>query len=950
MKITQMKINGIEQPVGYLLEGIRASWKVTDTVSKKAVYVGLSVSADPDFRELLFHAEKDAVSSIETVIPLAPDPGTIYYWRVEVTGDAGDKATGISTFETGRMGRTWAAEWIAAPDEASCHPIFAKTFETAGSVRRARLYISAAGLFEAFLNGEKIQDEYLTPYLTNYERRLQVITLPAEDCLREGSNRLEIVLGRGWFSGLFGLELQRNNYGDRMAAIAELELIYDNGSRESILTDETWTVRGSDIRDSGIYDGETIDRLLYEGRENRERPVSVIREYRDGTRNLTKERLRDRLSLPVRVQETLPVREIIHTPAGETVLDFGQNLAGFVCFQADFERGTRILLEFGEILQQGSFYRGNYRDAVSEFRYISDGRKEEVRAHFTFFGFRYVRLSGWPGEPRASDFTGCVLYSSLSRSGWIETGHPGINRLYENTLWSQKSNFIDIPTDCPQRSERLGWTGDAQVFSPTAGYHMDTRAFFHKYICDLRDEQSILGGAVPNYIPNLGHKTDAGPVWGDAGTILPWNLYRYYGSLDELEQHFSMMRDWLDWLVRQDDADSHKAKRLCDFGFTFGDWLALDGPTETSFKGSTDDCYVSTAYYCHSAELVRDAAGLLAQKAEREGRAQAAERYSRLRKVYERLAEEIRSAVLNEYFTPSGRLSVDTQTGLILALKFGLGADREKLVAQLRTRLKKDLYRIKGGFVGAPLLCTVLAENGMTDIAYDFLFHEQFPGWLYEVNLGATTIWERWNSVLPDGSVSPTGMNSLNHYSYGSVMEFVYAYAAGIRPVTPGFAEALIAPEPDARLRFVRAAYDSAAGRYESGWTLHEDGTLTVSAVIPFGAKATVILPSDPEHRTLSLEAGSYCWSYRPQKDLRTIFGWDTPIRKAAEFPAALAILARLTPPLAGMCHDPEMGCHSFRDVAEMTYIPVDPAGLRQAVSELSELRHGDLCRNPNGP
>ena len=371
----------------------------------------------------------------------------------------------------------------------------------------------------------------------------------------------------------------------------------------------------------------------------------------------------------------------------------------------------------------------------------------------------------------------------------------------------------------------------------------------------------------------------------------------------------------------------------------FGDWLALDGATETSFKGSTDDTYVASVYYCASSHIAGKAAGILRDRAAAQGDREEAGRYAEDCASFLALSAEIKDAILEEYFTPSGRLAVDTQTALILALQFGIFRDRETVVQQLKTRFRKDLYRIRGGFAGAPQMCAVLADNGMADYAYDFLFGESFPGWLYEVNLGATTIWERWNSVLPDGTIADNEMNSLNHYAYGSVAEFLYAYAAGIRPAAPGFRRAGIAPVPHSRLVFLSCRYDSAAGTYGSSWRIEADGSLQVMIRIPFGASAKVILPYDPEHRVLQLNAGEYRYSYEPDRDLLQIFTWDTRLGMVTSCPEALELLTKRMPMLAGMSHDPEMGANSFRDLLRMDYLPLNYDTLKETVEELQKIR-----------
>ncbi|WP_026510221.1 family 78 glycoside hydrolase catalytic domain [Butyrivibrio sp. LC3010] len=922
MLIKEMKINGVKEPIGYLTEYLTATFKITDTKSHKADICRLEVAQDENFDDIIF--TEDNASPIGTAINIELKPRSRYFFRAYVKGDMGDEATGMSFFETGKMEDEWAADWITA-GKGDLHPILRKTFTPEKNVKRARLYICGVGLFEAYLNGEKVGDEYLTPYVTNYEKGIQIITFPVENYLQGGrENALEIYLAKGWYMGTFGLEGTKENFGNQMAAIAELHIEYEAGS-ELIKTDGSWEYRGSDFEDTGIYDGEVLNRTLWDGKENEWKSVSVISEPQDdkGTANLVKKNLRDRLSIPVVVREEINAKEVIATPAGERVVDFGQNFAGFVEFKADFPKGTRIVLNFGEILQKGNFYNDNYREAKSEYVYVSGGEKETVRTHFTFFGFRYMKVSGWPGEISTNDFTGKVLCSDVERTGFIETGNAKINRLYENTLWGLYSNFIDMPTDCPQRNERLGWTGDAQVFSSTATYHTDTLAFFRKFNKDLRDEQELIDGAIPNYVPNICHKKDAGPIWGDVGTIEPWNLYNAYGDKEFLRSAYPMMKDWVDYIDRE-DAKRGERKYINDFSFTFGDWLALDGATETSFKGSTEDAYLSTVYDYRSAVIVADAAKILG--------------YEQDEMKYRAHAEKIREAILNEYFTPNGRLAMDSQTGILVALKFGICKDREKLISQLKARFKKDMYKIKGGFVGATMMCTVLGENDMSDIAYDFLFNESFPGWLYEVNLGATTIWERWNSVLEDGTISPTGMNSLNHYSYGSVEEFMYAYAAGIRPKTAGYREIIIDPHPDVRLKFLKASYNSVRGKIVCEWKIRDDGDISLHVEIPFGTHATLHLPGNSSESVKELESGVYDITYTPDRDYRKPFGWDCRLSRLAGNADAENILKKYVPPLAGMLHDPETSCNTFRELSHMGFLPIDPEGLKKAVAELEEV------------
>ena len=918
MRIEQIKINGFREPVGFRLDTPCVSFKVTETESKTAA--GCTIQILKADGQLLAEREGADLDFTGESFDLELEPRTAYRVLIRVDGDAGDSCEAETRFETGKMDEPWQAEWIAAEKGDGCHPVVRKTLTIRPGLKKARLYASGVGMFEACVNGKKLGEEYLKPGITNYEKRLQVVTFSV-DTLREGENELSFLLGKGWYMGTFGLENTENNYGDRMAVIAELHLDYEDGTHEVLCTDESFEYTPSNIAQSGIYFGETVDNTLHETKEWK--PVDVIDDPASdkGTKNLVKEHLADRLSPPLKVKEKLAVQEIILTPAGETVLDFGQNFAGFPEFDADLPHGKQVTLDFGEVLQQGNFYRGNYREANSQFIYVSDGVKRTVRPHFTFFGFRYVRVTGWIGDLTKDMFRGCVLYSDMDRTGCIRTGNAKIDRLYENTVWGLKSNFLDMPTDCPQRNERLGWTGDAQIFAPTASYHMDTKAFFHKFELDLMDEQEYLHGGVPNYVPNIGHKDDVTSAWGDIGTFLPMTLWKYYGSKDELSFAYPMMKGWVDYMDRLDAG----RKYTFEPGFQFGDWLGLDGPSETSFKGGTDDKYLGTVYYYQSAKLTAQAAEILGEQEDAA--------------YYAELADNIRKGILNEYFTPNGRFAMDTQASYIVALHFGLWVDRDRLIAQFVERLKKDSFRIRCGFVGAPLLCTVLAECGRSDLAYDFLLNEDFPSWLYCVNLGATTVWERWNSIGPDGTISNTGMNSLNHYSYGSVMEFVYGWAAGIRALEPGFKKAVIAPQPDCRLPDLDCSFDSVAGRYVSHTAIHSDGTLSVHIEIPFGCEAEVTLPRSGK-TTETLPAGTYDFHYMPTRDFRKPFDENTPIARLGENEQALGILFSLVPPIGGMAKgkDAEFGYTGLGEFRYLSFLPFDPAKLEEAIEKISNL------------
>ncbi len=846
--------------------------------------------------------------------------------------DNGDTAEfDVAYFETGKMDTPWTAPWIAAAKEDDRHPVFSKTFAAAKEVKAARLYICGLGLFEAYFNGKKLGEEYLLPLINDYMEAYQRITFDVTEAMQQ-ENKLNVVLGKGWYMSMFGLELRDKLFGDEMKLTAELAITYADGTGETIVTDESWSVYGSEVADSGIYFGETIDRTLYKEKDNTPYPARIT----EPAGNLC-----DRYSCPLTSKETLYPVEIITTPAGETVLDFGQNHAGFMEFDADFPAGTVITMQGAEILQDGNFYHGNYRDAVSMLTYISDGRKERVRPRFTYFGYRYIKVTGWVGELTKESVCSRVLYSDMDRLGRFECSDAKINRLYENSLWSLKSNFVDMPTDCPQRSERLGWTGDAQIFTATASWHMDTRAFYRKYLKDLRTDQVRAGGAVASFLPSVGSGFGgAASVWGDVGTFMPSELYRFYGQLADVRQYYPLMKDWLEYMFRFDESDG--ASRLLRFPFQFGDWVALDGITDMSYKGSTDDNFIGSVYYCRSAELVADMALRLGEMEDAN--------------KYRKLAGEIRAAILDEYFAPSGRLAADTQASYIIALKFGIYRDKQMVIDQLKDRFKKDCYKIRCGFVGAPMLCMTLCENGLSDLAYEFLFQEGFPSWLYEVNLGATTIWERWNSVMPDGHIAKNEMNSLNHYAYGSVVEFFYTFIAGISPKAPGLSKVLIAPIPTARFSYVNCSYDSASGKYVSNWHIGADGSFTLEVEVPFGCTADVVLPDcDGTAVTMngapcadvladgciSVSAGKYVFAYQPTKDYLSKYSPSTKLMQVADDAAVMDILKEECPQVYGIIASGNMEhlIASFEELKYMGFLGIDPAQLSAATEKIYALR-----------
>ncbi|MDO4337759.1 MAG: family 78 glycoside hydrolase catalytic domain [Eubacteriales bacterium] len=876
MKITHLKVNHLVNPMGYELSEPTISYIVEETEGKHQVKAQVLVARDEAFTELIHDSgEKEDIVSAAYVLPVSLEPETRYYWKVRVWADNGETGeSGTAWFETAKKG-PWQAEWITPALPKDVQAVVMKDVEITKPVQKARMYMVGLGVYELYLNGEKLGDEALLPGFCDYDTWIQYQTFEMQ--LSQGKNHVEIVLGDGWYKGWYGLRQTEENYGDRLAAIGELHITYEDGTEEVICTDTSWKARRSQVVYSGIYPGEVYDTTL-DTSEVFDTEIIV----------LDKEKLSPRLSPAIIINDRLKPIEVIHTPAGETVLDMGQNMVGWLSFRCHAPKGTKLFFQFGEILQDGNFYNENLRTAKAEFTYISDGNEREVRQHFTFYGFRFVKVEGWEGEPDPEDFTGLVIHSEMEELGFIETSDPLVNQLFHNAKWGQKGNFLDVPTDCPQRDERYGWTGDAQIFSGTACFNMDTYAFYTKYGKDVYAEQKKLNGSVPDVVPVANYHGDGSTAWGDAATIIPWNVYLHYGDKGILSRQYESMKGWVDYMRREDE--KHGNKYLWQNGFHYGDWLALDGNVEGGVYGATDPFLISSGYYYYSTRIVAKSAKILGKEEDAA--------------YYGELAEKIYRAFVNEYFTPSGRLCVNTMTAHVVVLYMGLTPEfaYKKTCEGLLELLKKNKYHLNTGFVGTPYLCPVLSENGMNDIAYRLLMEKGYPGWLYEVLMGATTVWERWNSVMPDGKISGTGMNSLNHYAYGSIVEWMYRYMLGIQPTEEGagFKKFRIAPTPDYQIQWAKASLRSAAGKITSAWAI-EGKNLKMEFTVPFDAEAILVLPhakaediSDQaegrdgilsvaqagENTEVTVEAGTYSFVYEPTVPCRKIYSVNSPMEE----------------------------------------------------------------------
>lgn len=906
MQIYDCKVNHLTNPLGFRMTRTVFFWKVKDAVGKHQTEARIQVAADAAMTQILNDTGwSDKLDSLASKVEVELKPVTRYYWTVSVRSDASvdngaeeavpeEAVSPVQWFETGKREQPWTGKWITCNNKEPRHPIFEKKInlakeigadgtEKTKEVEKARLYICGLGLYEAYYNGKRIGDEYLTPYSTDYTQWTQYQTYDVTELVQDSAassteavtataaptTGLSILLGNGWYKGRFGFsEEGRNGYwGKEWKLIAELHLFYTDGTSEVIGTDDSWTVRRSNITFSNLYDGELQDDTLDPMPEEQ----AVFCEAPEGA-------LSDRMSLPVKMQETFQPVELIHTPAGEEVFDLGQEFAGLFMLRVHEPKGTKIHIQTGEVMQNDNFYNENLRSAKSEYIYISDGEEHVLMPHFTYFGYRYVKVEG-VYNLKKEDFTGIALYSEMKEEGQLETGNKLVNRLVENVRWGLKSNFIDVPTDCPQRDERLGWTGDAQVFSPTATYLEDTYAFYAKYLYDMGKEQSHREGKVPDVVPSPGLDSTA-CVWGDSACIMPWNLYLFYGDKSILEDQFESMRSWVDY-IRKVDGDNHGWRYV----FHYGDWLALDNPNPgpETVLGGTDEEFIANLYYAISAGLVAKAAAVIGKKAEQE--------------EYQKLSDEQFDIVKKEYYSSIGRCCIKTQTALLLTLKYNLSNNEELVKKQLRKLYEENDGKLKTGFVGTPLMCNILSEHGMEDIAYGLLLNEEYPGWLYEVKLGATTIWERWNSLWEDGTISGIGMNSMNHYSYGSIVEWMFRHGAGINTMdsAPGLHKISMAPTPNRELGFMTAAYDSACGTYSCGWKLISDDEIKITVEVPFGGQAELVLPYAPEEVLKDkinsvtanvqdgiciLEPGVYDIQYKMTKSLKMEYSLESTCRE----------------------------------------------------------------------
>ncbi|HEY6329155.1 MAG TPA: glycoside hydrolase family 78 protein [Blastocatellia bacterium] len=832
-----------ENPLGIDTAKPRMSWQIVETgrgVIQSAYQIRVMSNERGGAAGSVWDSGK-VVSDGSIQRPYEGPPlrsGQRYSWQVKIWDGNGTPSdwSQPAWWEMGLLSASdWLAKWIEPEmqgdqSKAGPAPMLRREFKLSGPIERARAYITCHGLYEMELNGQRVGDYLFTPGWTSYTKRLQYQTYDVTSLLRTGDNAVGVILGDGWYRGDLTWNPKRNFYGDRLGLLMQINVVYKDGHEETISSDGDWKASTGPILMSEIYAGETYDARL-------EKPGWSLPNFGDSdwtkvtVASYTNSNLIATEGPPVRrIQELKPVK-IFKTPGGDIVADTGQNMVGWVRLRVQGPAGATVTLRHAEVLdKQGNFYTENLRGARATVRYTLKGGGPEVfEPHFTFQGFRYVAIDGYPGEVTPESLTGIVIHSDMEPTSEFETSKPLVNQLQHNIIWGQKGNFLDVPTDCPQRDERLGWTGDAQVFSSTAAFNMDVAAFFTKWLKDLAADQYPTG-SVPFVIPDIlggkGAVAGGSAAWADSSVIIPWNMYRAYGDKGILEQQYPSMKAWVEYM-RKRAGDEYVWKN----DFHFGDWLAFSSTAADYPGATTGKDLIATAFFAHSTDLLQRIATVLGKQED------AAE--------FANLLTKIKAAFCREFVTETGRVGENTQTAYVIALDFDLLPESLRPVAA--RRLSEDVHtrgHLTTGFVGTPYLCYVLSQRGYLDTAYFLLNHEQYPSWLYEVKQGATTIWERWDGEKPDGSFQDKSMNSFNHYAYGAVGDWMYRVMGGIDidDAAPGYKHILIQPQPGGGFTSVKVSHESMYGKISSAWSL-KDGQFELDVEVPANTRATVRLP-----------------------------------------------------------------------------------------------------------
>ena len=847
VKVESPLAENLSNPVGLGVSNPRFSWRLVSekrNVTQKAYEV--RVSSDAQGSKIVWNSGRvESDSSVHVSYKgEALQSGKKYYWQVRVWDNSG-KSSGWSSIAFFQMSllnlSDWKAFWISSglPEDTvnGISPLLRKTFVSPKKVQSATAFVASRGLYEVFINGKRVGDAYLTPGWTSYNHHLQFQTYDVTPLLTEGRNAIGAILGSGWYRTRLTWLNQQNFYGKETALLFQLHITYTDGTTEVIISDGSWKANDSDITYSEIYNGEMQDsrkritNWQMSSYEDAGWPSVVVKDF-------PKTNLTAAINEPIRKHETFKPVRVIKTPKGDIVLDFGQNLVGWIKLTVSGKPGEKITLSHSEIMDKhGELYFENLRSAKAQAVYTLKGEGAETfEPHFTFFGFRYARIEGLSGQVHPENFTAIALYSDMQPSGTFECSNAMINQLQKNIQWGQKGNFLDVPTDCPQRDERLGWTGDAEVFSRTAAYNFNVNQFFAKWLKDVTADQEP-NGAVPFVIPNvLKGGSFGGPTgaagWSDASIIIPWNMYLVYGDRRIVERQYPTMQKYLNYMRNAAKDD------LWNTGFQFADWLSYrvdDSKTMIGQKSAVTNNYlVAQCFYAFATDLMIKAAKLLNKPEDAQD--------------YEALLTKIKAAFQKEYMTASGRLISETQTAYVLALQFDMlpGMLRAQAADRLEANIKSYDYHLTTGFLGTPFLNHVLTRFGKNEIAYKLLLQDTYPSWLFPVKMGATTIWERWDSQKTDSTFQDPGMTSFNHYAYGAVGDWMYRTIAGIDTddQAVGYRKIRIKPYPGGGLTWASASYQSYYGTIKSYWKM-ENGKFLLNVEIPANTTATVLIPGE---------------------------------------------------------------------------------------------------------
>ncbi len=847
LKINRIHIDYQINPVG-LSEMPQFGWELESSrrnVIQKAYR--LQLAKDIAFENIVYDSGKKECSESAHICPKDVTLESAVRYYVRVTVDDGVEKTGWSrpaNFVMALVDEEWTAPFVSAETGESYKQNSKGTyvrgsFKIKKPVKEAFALTTGLGLYNFFLNGEKVGDDEMTPGWTSYQRHLLYQTYDVTSMLKVGYNVAGAMLGAGWYKGVMGLTKARNNYGDQTGFAMELVIRYEDGTEERVYTDTDWKGCDSPIVFSEIYHGEIYDASL-------ERPGWAYDEVPAGEWKevavvpFDTRVMRAQSGSRVKMIDKMPAKRIFLTPKGETVIDFGQNMAGRIHVTATGKPGDVIWLKCFEVLDSdGNVYLDNMRAAKSEMKYtFAEEGTINWHPRFTFMGFQYAQIMSYPGEPKEENFTACTLHSEMEPTGNIDCSNPLLNQLHHNYLWGLKGNFLDVPTDCPQRDERLGWTGDAQIFCRTACYLMNTYTFYKKWLHDVAVDQTPEGG-VPHVVPNIEEgRTDGnwllsqGPhsaaAWADVAVINPWTMYLMFGDKKILDIQYKSMKGWINFMRE------HSNDYIWNYKLQFGDWVALDAK-EGSYFGATPNDLTCTAYYAYST-------GLFAKMAKILGKEEAAE--------YEDLYQHIVKKFQDTFFDGEGGMTAQTQTAHIVALYFKLTPENyiEKTVNRLKELLVKENGHLVTGFVGTPYFCHALSQNGCVKEAYDLLLKEDFPSWLYQVKMGATTIWEHWDGLKPDGSMWSADMNSFNHYAYGAIGEWMYRVMAGVEAdeSAPGFRHSIYYPRIGGGLDYVNTTYRSIYGENKVQWSVTGE-CVELKVQIPANTTASIRLDEAKE-------------------------------------------------------------------------------------------------------